>query len=473
MKNGVAFLSGVALGAIGCIALTNKLPCKKRIVGGKTRLDGGNKLVEFIYDETSTDFPQEPFHMIVADNVTSIGDSFTDLLYLTYITVDNKNNNYSSIDGVLFNKDQTELILYPVRKTNISYKIPNSVTSIRFSAFHNCTSLTSIEIPDSVKTIESGAFSGCSGITSIIIPTGVTSIDFHVFYNCTSLRSITIPSASQLTSIGDGAFDGCTSLETITIPVSVTSIGRDAFSGCSSLITITVEKNNNNYSSIDSVLFTKDKTELIAYPIGKPDKSYNIPDSVTSIRSTAFSGCTSLETVEIPSASQLTSIGDYAFNGCTSLKTVEIPSAVTSIGDGAFNGCTSLKTVEIPSAVTSIGSYAFNGCTGITTITIPSASQLTSIGSNTFYGCSSLKTINIPTGVTVIGSGLFQECSSLTTITIPDSVTSIDDYAFPGSTSLIEINVDNKNKNYSSINGILFNKRKTVLILMHLKDVNI
>ena len=134
MKNGVAFIFGVALGAIGCIALTNKPSDKKRIVGGKRRVDGDkrrvdgdNKLVEFIYDGTSIYFPQEPFHMIVADNVTSIEgidfyksflttitisssvtkiqeDIFTLCSSLTTILVDEANEHCSSVDGVLFNK---------------------------------------------------------------------------------------------------------------------------------------------------------------------------------------------------------------------------------------------------------------------------------------------------------------------------------------------------------------------------------
>ena len=416
----------------------------------------------------------------IPDSVTSIGDyAFSGCTSLTGIDVEVGNNNYTSVNGVLFNKDKTELICYPAGKTDKSYTIPNSVTRI-----------------------DNGAFRGCTSLKSITIPNSVTSIGDSAFYWCTSLTSITIP--DSVTSIGESAFEDCSSLISITIPDSVTSIGDSAFSGCKSLTAIDVEIGNNNYTSVNGVLFNKDKTELICYPAGKTDKSYNIPDSVTSIGDSAFSGCTSLTSVTIPDG--VTSIGGGAFNGCTSLTSITIPDSVMSIGDWAFEGtalldkqtttvkyadswvvdcdsdvetvmikngtkgianrafswCSSLTSVAIPDGVTSIGDSAFSYCTSLTSITIPDS--VTSIYDSAFSGCTSLTSITIPDSVTWIGNSAFSGCSSLTSVMIPDGVTSIGESAFSSCSSLTAIDVEVGNNNYTSLNGVLFNKDKTELI---------
>ena len=351
--------------------------------------------------------------------------------------VDENNLNYSSIDGVLFNKKKTELILYPVGNSRNAYSIPNSVTSIGYYAFWGCTNLRNIKIPNNVE-----------------------SIGDYAFYNCTSLTSVTIP--NSVTSIGNDAFYGCSSLTSVTIPDSVTSIGYSALSSCTSLTSIEVSYDNENYSSVDGVLFDKDKTKLIQYPAGSNRTIYSIPNSVISIGSDAFVGCTSLTSVTIPNSvtsiggsafsgctnltsitipDSVTSIGSYAFEDCTSLTSVTIGNSVTSIGGSAFSGCTNLTSITIPDRVTSIGSYAFEDCTSLTSVTI--GNSVTSIGGSAFSGCTSLTSITIPDSVTSIGDYAFYECTSLKSVTIPDSVTSIGDYAFYECTSLKSVTIPN------------------------------
>ena len=327
----------------------------------------------------------------IPNSVTNIGDStFWGCSSLTaiYVAVDNK--NYTSVNGVLFNKDKTALICYPAGKTDKSYNITNSVTSIGDYAFNGCSSLTSVMIPNSVTEIGGSAFVGCASLKSITMPNSVTSIGDMAFYKCSSLTSITIP--DSVTSIGSSAFSDCSKLRSITIPNSVTSIGAWAFNGCTGLTAINVAMENQNYVSPDGVLYNKDKTTIICYPAGKKGNNYKIPDGVTEIGSIAFSRCSSLTSVTIPNS--VTSIGSGAFNGCTSLTRVTIPNSVTKIGWNAFSDCTSLTSITIPNSVISIDWYAFRGCTSLKSITIPNS--VTSIGKNAFgyYYDNGYKKIN-------------------------------------------------------------------------------
>ena len=230
----------------------------------------------------------------IGNSVTSIGvRAFNGCKKLTQINVDKANTTYSSVNGVLFNKDKTELIKYPEGKADTSYAIPNGVTSIG-----------------------GWAFSGCSSLTSVTIGNGVTSIDCYAFGYCSRLTSITIPD-------------------------SVTSIDGSAFDGCKKLTQINVDTANTAYSSVNGVLFNKEKTELIRYPKGKADTSYSIPDGVTIIGKNAFAWCDSLRSITIPDG--VTIIDRGAFQYCRSLTSITIPDSVTYISAEAFDGCDSLK----------------------------------------------------------------------------------------------------------------------------------
>ena len=313
--------------------------------------------------------------------------------------------------------------------------INKGVTSIGEDAFSYCTSLESITIPDSVTSIYYSAFEVCSNLESITIPDSVTSIGGSAFYNCSSLKSISIP--DSVTSIGASAFYLCSSLESITISDSVTNIGASAFDLCSSLESINVSESNKNYSSEDGVLFNKDKSTILCFPVAKATIKYNIPDSVTSIDDYTFSHCSILKSIIIPDS--VTSIGSCAFDYCTSLESITIPDSVTSIGSSVFYSCSNLESITIPDSVTSIGGHAFFDCSSLELITIPDS--VISIGDYAFECCSNLKSITIPDSVTSIGSSVFYSCSNLESITIPDSVINIGDYAFECCSNLKSITI--------------------------------
>ena len=191
------------------------------------------------------------------------------------------------------------------------------------------------------------------------------------------------------------------------------------------------------------------------------DYDYSVRDDGTVVI-TGYSG--SAEKVDIPEkidGKSVTSIGDYAFYYCSSLTSVTIPNSVTSIGEYAFGDCANLTNITIPNSVTSICKGAFIDCTSLTSIKIPNS--VTRILRDAFRDCTNLTSVTLPESLTYIGSA-FEGCTSLTSITIPNSVTYVDAYAFAGCTSLTEIKVAVENPNYVSVNGVLYNKSRTVLI---------
>ena len=378
----------------------------------------------------------------IGSGVISIGNQpFYGCYALASIKVEQGNETYDSRDNCnAIIETSTNTLIAGCMNT----VIPESVTSIGSSAFHGLTGLTSITIPNSVTSIGSSAFSGCTGLTSITIPGSVTSIDYNAFGGCTGLTSVTI--GNSVTSIGNYAFENCSSLTSITIPSSVKSIGGSAFSGC--FFAASAFVNNSDLTNSDNwgATLCDDETSdglliknNVVLKCRRWAVSVTIPESVTSIGSSAFHGLTGLTSITIPNS--VTSIRDYAFYRCTSLISITIPNSVTSIGAKAFSSCTSLTSITIPESVTSIGSSAFSDCTSLTSITIPNS--VTSIGYEAFMNCTGLTSVTIPNSVTSIGNYAFSGCTSLTSITIPNSVTSIGSYAFYRCTSLISIIIPN------------------------------
>jgi hypothetical protein len=334
----------------------------------------------------------------IPNSVTNIGDyAFDSCASLRVMSVDVLNPCYSSLAGVLFNKNQTMLIQCPGAIAG-TYAIPNGVGSIVSSAFRNCDSLNTVTIPNSVTNIGASAFTGCASLSVITVDA------LNSFY---SSPDGVLFDKSQTTLIQcPGARAGV-----YTVPSSVTQILSTAFIGCSSLTVISVDTLNPVYSSLAGVLFDKNQTMLILCPEGMAG-NYAVPNGVTNIGDYAFEACGSLTGVTIPSG--VTGIGVGAFSDCSTLTNVTIPNSLTSIGSEAFESCSSLNSMTIPEGVTNIGVYAFYGCASLTSVTIPNS--LTDISGRAFEGCTSLTSVTIGNNVTNVGSLAFAFCTNLTSV---------------------------------------------------------
>ena len=257
-----------------------------------------------------------------------------------------------------------------------------------------------IEIPaefngKKVTKIADGAFSGMLNIKSVKIPDTVTEIGRKAFFSCTALTGITIP--NNVKKIGDYAFYGCTKLEAAVIGTGVSDIGSRAFNYCRSLIRIDVEEGNKFYCDDDGVLYTADKSVLIAYPAGMKNAEFTVPAGVTTVANFAFAYANNLTSVTV--SDSVSSLGDYTFSECAKLENVKLGSALTFIGASTFDKCTALKSIVIPEGVSSIGYISdgteaggsFAGCTALAEITLPST--LKNIYAMSFSGCTALKTV--------------------------------------------------------------------------------
>lgn len=386
---------------------------------------------------------------------------FNNCSNLKSINVASDNPNFSSEDGVLYNKDKTKIICVPGGIRG-DFTIPSSVNCIGHSAFRG-DSLTSVKIPSSVTKIEKNAFYGCRLLTSIDIPSSVTEIGDGAFVYCYELTNINVAAdnanftsvdgilynkdktelvsyaygirkdtfaiPSTVTSVRGYAFCGC-GVERIEVPSSVTSLGDAAFADCVVIIIDNLSKNvrrgEYTFEECGLIVFTKEPTVVV----GNPDLSVVMDTSelkevwfkVLSDSTVELRGARAdIDTIYIPSKVKIngeiytvTTIGNNAFSytGGSNLRCVKLPPTITEIGEAAFSWVY-INEIEIPSSVVEIGEEAFSYCEILKNVKI--SENVRSIGEKAFWACFKLDVVidNSKDNIKV-GENAFDGCKSVT-----------------------------------------------------------
>lgn len=250
----------------------------------------------------------------------------------------------------------------------VSFTKPNLISNIGISAFEGCKSLTGLDLSSSdITEISNRLFYGCLVLTSnvegLVLPNAITQIGASAFENCIALSNISIP--ANTTTIGEKAFYG-SGLINVTIGSNVSEIKAGAFSNCSQLESFNVE-GNTKYSSNNGVLF--EGTSLVAYPAGKNQAHYTIPNETTIILGDAFSSNTILKSVD-SSNSELIEIGERAFKD-SHIESFDFGNKIKTIRERAFINCNGLQTIDLPHSLETIKEKAFSACASLTQINLP------------------------------------------------------------------------------------------------------
>lgn len=369
-------------------------------------------------------------------------------------------------------------------KTMSGISLPDSLRSLGEYAFNYCRSLTMVTIPSGMTRIEEGTFLGCKKLETVNLHNNVTYIGSYAFEQC-AFTSFTMP--SNLAHISYAAFYACNKIRTFTIPASVTCIENAVFDACESLTEINVDGANSEYSSQDGILFNKNKTKMLLYPMGKHSTSYTVPETVKELGYGAFHFNKYIQSVTLPDG--LTAIDERVFEQATNLASINFPSTLKSIGEYSFYACTSLDSINISNGTTFIGQLAFYNCSNLSDITVPDSVIEVKIDAfdNTAWfanqpdglvyagkvlyrlkGSVPSDTVidNIKNTTLAVAEAAFMDTENVVRIDIPASVIKMDDKFFwHYNSSVEEINVNSENSHYCSEDGVLYTKDKATLLV--------
>ena len=376
------------------------------------------------------------------------GYDFGECTSLMKINVSEENENYCSVNGVLYNADQTMLVKWPAGNSN-QITVSDNVFEIGGGAFSDGT-MTDITIPNSITAIGGIAFENCDNLKTVEFLGDAPEIDDSTFRNVTTTCYYPADNTTWTDEVRQD-YGG-----------TVTWVAKEAeeqeiASGTAGDLTWVLKESGT--------LTISGEGEMPDYSFGTmPWNNYSeqilkviIEDGVTAIGDYAFRGLTEMTSVTIPEG--VTRIGGYAFKGCSSLNNVVLPQTLKKLGESAFYACSDLTSIDIPEGIYTIWAYTFKNCTSLSKVTLPST--LIKIDEAAFYGCTSLENMNIPDDVSIIGIYCFKNCTGLKDVhlpaklteireaafyhsavgelVIPDGVTSIGSYAFKNSTSLQDV----------------------------------
>lgn len=294
------------------------------------------------------------------------------------------------------------------------------VVEIGENAFYECLNIESVVVSEKVKSIGVEAFAFCENLTDIYLPKSVENLGEFAFSYCINLSNIEVADDNIYYSSLDGVlysknkdviilYPLAKEDTTFNLPDSVAMVSYYAFMHCLYLENIEVGGDNAYYSSIDGVLFNKDKTQLILYPIGRKNESYTVPSGVTEVSAYSFLNAYNLLNVVI--GEDVECIAEGAFAYCSVLESVTISDSVKSIKIGAFCENKRLKKINFGKGVENIGEQAFFGCTSLTKLAIPNSVK--NIDLYAFSSCSNLKNVSIPSSIEFIGEYAFEYCEGL------------------------------------------------------------
>ncbi len=269
-------------------------------------------------------------NMIIPNSVAKIGEfAFAECSSITDFYVLDENAAYSSVDSNLYNKEGSVLIQYAIGKADTTTPaFSQNVKEIAANAFLGAKNLTEISVPATVKVIGDGAFEGCVNVTSATVPAWAIGK-----FATDALEELYINAGE---AIGEEAFANCETLKKVTLSKTVATLDKTAFDGCIALSAFEVEAESKSFKSVDGVLYTKDGTTLLLYPVALPQYSFVIPEGVTTIADGAFKNAKNLFAITL--SKDVKSIGTAAFEGCARLVEIQNLSETLIIKAGQENG---------------------------------------------------------------------------------------------------------------------------------------
>ena len=373
------------------------------------------------------------------------------------------------------------------------------VTAIGPSAFYGDGGIANVVIPDSVRLIDTTAFAYCGQLQTMTLGSGLTNLGYHWVASSSRLRSISVAGAnpalessggvlfdkgqqtlilcppqqggdyavpSTIKRIGPGAFDHA-AITGVSLPASVTDVETGAFYACTALRSVTLNEGLQRIANLGFYGCTA--LTRIAIPdsvtniYGAFDSCAGLTNAILGTNLVEIGGafrlCERLQSITVPE--KVTDLGDSTFGGCKQLSQVVLPLGLARIGSGTFSQC-AMTNLALPNGLRTIERYAFEFCTRLEISTVPST--VTNIGQFAFRECYSIGHLEVPDSVLRLGESVFNHCINLTSVAIGKGLNTIDLTPFDACGSLTDISVDPQNANFSSLDGVLFDKNKTQLV---------